>query len=331
MRAAVRSAMATPWFVRFAGRKRHSGNDAELDVQVAAALEFERIARLPALDSMEPPAARRYAEEGMSPLDLDPAPMAEVIDTTVGTIPVRIFVPHDAGPNWIVYFHGGGGVIGSIKASEPATRYIARQTRCTVASVEYRLGPEDKHPAAIEDACAAYEGLLERVPGRVAIAGDSFGGFLVAHVDHWSRTTRARTTGVRSPDVQLLIYPLVDLTLASPSIDRLGEGYLLTKKMIYWFRGNYLHAEDDQKAGSPWFWTDLEGSAPAIVATAGYDPLVDEGDAWADRLREAGTEVRHRRFDSLVHGFLSLAGAVDAARTATDELCRDLVEMLSSR
>jgi acetyl esterase len=317
--------------VRFAGRKRHLGDDAELDRQVAAALEFERIARLPALDSMEVPAARRYAEEGMSPLDFDPAPMAEVIDTTIiagggGTIPVRIFVPHDAGRDWLVYFHGGGGVIGSIKASESVTRYLAQQTRCTVASVEYRLGPEDKHPAAIEDACAAYAGLLERVPGKVAVGGDSFGGFLAAHVDHWTRAT-----GVRSPEVQLLIYPLVDLTLASPSIERLGEGYLLTKKMVYWFRGNYLHAEDDKEAGSPWFWTDLEGSAPAIIATAGYDPLVDEGDAWADRLRQAGTEVRHHRFATLIHGFLSLAGAVDAARAATDELCRDLVEMLSSR
>jgi acetyl esterase len=330
MRAAVRGAMAVPWFVRFAGRKRHAGNHAgnhaELDDQVAAALEFERIARLPALDSMAVPAARRYAEGGMSPLDLDSAPMAEVIDTKVGTVPVRIFVPHDAGPHWLVYFHGGGGVIGSIRSSEPATRYLAQQTRCTVASVEYRLGPEDKHPAAIEDACAAYAGLLERVPGGVAVGGDSFGGFLAAHVDHWSGRE-----GVRRPDVQLLIYPLVDLTLASPSIDRLGEGYLLTKKMVHWFRGNYLHADDDQEAGSPWFWTDLEGSAPAIIATAGYDPLVDEGDAWANRLREAGTEVRHHRFATLIHGFLSIAGVVDAARAATDQLCRDLVEMLSSR
>ena len=325
MRAAVRGAMATPWFVRFAGRKRHSGDDGELDLQVAAALEFERIAKLPALDSMEVTAARRYAEEGMSPLDLDPAAMAEVIDLTIGTIPVRIFVPHDAGPNWLVYYHGGGGVIGSIKSSEPATRYLAQQTRCVVASVDYRLGPEDKHPAAIEDACAAYQGLLERVPGRVAVGGDSFGGFLAAHVDHW-----ARTTGVRKPDAQLLIYPLVDLTLASPSIERLGEGYLLTKNMIHWFRSNYLHPTDDQEAGSPWFWSDLRGSAPAIVATAGYDPLVDEGDAWADRLRAAGTPVRHRRYDSLIHGFLSLSGAVTAARAATDELCRDLNEMLSS-
>ncbi len=326
MRAAARGAMATPWLVRLVGRKRTGGPDAGLDRQIAAALEFDRLARLPRLESMEPPAARRFAEQGLSPLDLDPAPMAEVIDTVAGGVPVRIFVPHGAGPDWLVYFHGGGGVIGSIAASEPATRYLAEHTRCTVASVAYRLGPEHKHPTAIDDAVAAWQVLIARVPAaaKVAVGGDSFGGFLSAHVDH-----RARAQGFRVPDVQLLIYPAIDLTLASPSIDRLAEGYLLTRPMIDWFQANYHRPDDDKAAASPWFWTDLAGSAPAIVATAGFDPLVDEGDAWAARLREAGTTVRHRRYGSLVHGFLSLAGSVDAARTAVDELCRDLVEMLA--
>ena len=91
----------------------------------------------------------------------------------------------------------------------------------------------------------------------------------------------------------------------------------------------FVRRDTDLEAGSPWFWKDVHGTAPAIVATAGFDPLVDEGDAWAERLREAGTPVRHRRYPTLIHGFLSLAGAVDAARTAVDELCRDLVEMLA--
>ncbi|MEO6775777.1 MAG: alpha/beta hydrolase [Kofleriaceae bacterium] len=327
MRAAVRSAMAVPWFVRFAGRKRATGRDAGLDPQVAAALEFERIARLPALESLEPAAARRYAEAGMSPLDFDPIPMAEVIETTIAsngtTVPVRIFVPHEAGPHWLIYFHGGGGVIGSIAGSEPTTRYLAAHTRCTVASVGYRLGPEHKHPAGIEDCCAAWQALVPRATGKVAVGGDSQGGFLAAHVEHW-----ARARGVRAPDVQWLIYPLVDLTLTSPSLDRLGDGYLLTRTMIQYFHDHYVAPDTDLEAGSPWFWTDLHGTAPAIVATAGFDPLVDEGDAWAERLRAAGTVVRHRRYPALIHGFLSLGGAVDAARDAFDELCRDLVEML---
>ncbi len=280
-------------------------------------LELQRLLRLPALDSMEPEPARRFAEDGLSPLDLDPIPMASVVDTTVEghrcTIPVRIYVPHGAGPSWIVYLHGGGGVIGSIRGSEPVARLLAAQTGCTVASVGYRLGPEHRHPAAIDDACAAWNAIAARAGrgARVAVAGDSFGGFLSAHVER---------AVIRQPDLQVLIYPIVDMTLSSPSIDRHAEGYLLTRSMIHWFRGHYLHPDDDRRAISPQYWPDLRGAAPAIVATAGYDPLVDEGDTYAARLRDAGVAVRHRRYPALVHGFLSLAGAVRAARAPRVEV-----------
>lgn len=322
--------MASDRFVRLVARKRAGGVDAALDRQVAAALEFQRIARLPPIDAMEPGPARRYAEGGMSPLDLDPTPMAEVVDTSVageaGPIAVRIFVPPDANNDWIVYFHGGGGVIGSIRGSEPVTRHLAAKTRCTVASVDYRLGPEAKHPAAIADAVAAWRALAERAPrdGCIAVAGDSFGGFLSAHVDR-----AAMIHDLRRPDLQILIYPMLDLTMSQPSVDRYGDGYLLTKSMMLWFRAHYLASEGDQRAGSPWFWDDLTGAAPALVVTAGYDPLVDEGTRWADRLRAAGVAVRHRCHPGLVHGFLSLAGAVRAARDATDRLCADVVDLLA--
>jgi acetyl esterase len=327
MRAAVRAALGQDWFVKLASRQRNAGIDAKLDRQIAAAIELARLAGIPKLEDMEPAAGRKFAAEGLSPFDPDPVPMAHVIDTKVDRIPVRVYVPHDAGPDWVVYFHGGGGVIGSITASDAATRYIAARSRCTFASVEYRLGPEEPHPAAIDDAFAAYEGMLARIPrgARVAIGGDSFGGFLCAHVDR-----RARERKVRQPDVQLLIYPVVDFTLTSPSLDRLAEGYLLTKRLVHWFRSHYLTPADDPKDCSPWFWTDLRGSAPAVIATAGFDPLVDEGNAWAERLREAGVPVRHHCYGSLVHGFISMTGAVDAARTAVDEICADLVQMLRS-
>jgi acetyl esterase len=323
MRAAVRGAMKTRWVVSLAGRKRSNGSDSGLDRQIAAALEFQRIARLPDLDSMTPQKARTFAEDGMSPLELDPEPMAEITDLAIGPVPIRIYVPHNAGPDWVVYFHGGGGVIGSIKGHDAITRYLAARTRCTVASVGYRLGPEDKHPAAIEDAAAAWQAMVTRVPsrGKIAVAGDSFGGFLSAHVDR-----HAQLRGERQPDLQVLIYPVVDFTFASPSIERLGHGYLLTRSMLDWFRSNYLHDTDDRRAVSPWFWEDLEGAAPAIVVTAGFDPLVDEGELWAQRLREAGTVVTHRHHPGLVHGFLSLAGAITTARSATDQICTDIVD-----
>ena len=217
-------------------------------------------------------------------------------------------------------------MIGSIAGSDPVTRYLAETTKCTVASVGYRLGPEDKHPAAIEDACAAWEALVARVPagGRVAVGGDSFGGFLAAHV-----CQHAREMGLRCPDLQVLFYPLIDLTLSSPSIDRYAEGYLLTKAMMHYFRDHYLHPDSDKKAGSPQYFRDVVGTAPAIVATAGFDPLVDEGNAWAARLAEAGVPVRHHCYESLVHGFLSLAGVVRAARGAVDEVCAEIVESLA--
>jgi len=251
--------------------------------------------------------------------------MDEVIDTTVaghrGTIPVRIYVPYGAGRHWIVYLHGGGGVIGSIRGSEPVTRLLAAQTGCTVASVDYRLGPEHRHPAAIDDACAAWNAIAARAgrSARIAVAGDSFGGFLTAHVER---------AVIRHPDLQVLLYPMIDMTMMSPSIARNAEGYLLTRSTIHWFHSHYLHDDDDRRAISPQFWPDLRGAAPAIIATAGYDPLVDEGDTYAARLRDAGVVVRHRRYPSLVHGFLALAGAVRAARAAIDEVCADIRELL---
>jgi acetyl esterase len=324
LRGVARVALNGPIGRRLA-RARQQGDDDGLDPQVAAVLALQRLLRLPALDSMEPPAARSFAEAGLSPLDVETVTMAEVIDTTIAgvcnRIPVRIYVPRDAGPHWIVYFHGGGGVIGSIRSSEPVTRLLAAQTGCTVASVEYRLGPEDRHPCAIEDACAAFEAMRMRVSpsGRIAVAGDSFGGFLAAHVD--------RTVSPR-PDLQVLIYPIVDMTLTSPSIDKYADGYLLTRSMMQWFRSNYLNADDDRRAISPRYWSDLRGSSTAIVVTAGFDPLVDEGDLYADLLSRAGVAVRHRRHPSLIHGFLSLGGAVRAARAATDQLCADIRELL---
>jgi acetyl esterase len=325
LRAAARVALANKTFVRGLARPRSHGIDAELDPQIAAIVEFQRRAKLPPLESMEPGAARRYAAGGLAPLDLSLAPMAQITDATPGGVPVRIYVPRNAGRDWLVYFHGGGGVIGSIDSSEPFARHVAAKTGCTVASVEYRLGPEYKHPIAIEDAVAAYAGLVDRISGKVAVGGDSFGGFLSVHVD---RLARQRL--IRPPDAELLIYPVLDFTLTSPSIDRYANGYLLTRGMMHWFRDHYMHATDDYRAASPWFWADLSDLSPTIIATAGYDPLVDEGDAWVLRLRQAGVPVKHRRYGSLVHGFISMGGAVRAARSATDELCADLAELLRS-
>ncbi|HEY4244610.1 MAG TPA: alpha/beta hydrolase [Kofleriaceae bacterium] len=323
-RATVLALLGEP-FIRLLARKRRGGADAALDRQVAGVLELERLARIPKLDSLAVPAARAMVAGELGALDVRSAPMARVIDTHAGGCPVRIYEPRNAGRHWIVYFHGGGGVIGSIASSEAVTRYLAASTRATVASVEYRLGPEDRHPAAVDDAIAAWIALRARMPAdaRAAVAGDSFGGYLSVQVDRL-----ARDRAVRPPDIQCLIYPVVDFTLTSPSIERLADGYLLTRSVLHWFRAHYLRGPADERPASPWFWPEVRDSAPAIVATAGYDPLVEEGDAWAARLRAAGVPVRHRRYPSLIHGFVSMGGGVRAARAALDEIAADLRELL---
>lgn len=318
LRTAALLALGDP-AVRLLGRVYRDRSPA-LDPQVAAVLALQRLLRIRPLESMPPIEARQFAEDGLAPLDVLPEPMARVIDVRAAGLPARIYVPHDASPHGIIYFHGGGGVIGSIRSAEPVTRLLAAQTGCVVASVDYRLGPEHRHPAAIEDAIAAYDALVPRVRGRIAVAGDSFGGFLAAHVDR---------AAARRPDLQVLIYPLVDLTHGSPSIERWADGYLLTRTMIDWFHGHYLRPHDDLHGPSPLSWDALDGAAPAIVVTAGHDPLVDEGDAYADRLRAAGVPVIHRRFDPLIHGFLSLAGGVRAARAAVDAICADIRDIFA--
>jgi acetyl esterase len=313
LRGAARVALARP-LVSMLGAKRRTS----IDPQVAAVLELQRLLRLPRLETMPPARARQFAVDGLSPLDVAPRSMAEVVDAG----PLRIYVPREAGRDWIVYFHGGGGVIGSIASCEPVTRYLAARTGATVAAVEYRLGPEHPHPAAIDDAVAAFTAVAARAGrgARIAVAGDSFGGFLATHV-----AARARD---RRPHLQVLIYPLLDLTMSSPSIETFADGYLLTRSMMAWFRSNYLGGYPDARGASPAFWPSLAGAVPALVTTAGFDPLVDEGDAFAARLTAAGVPVRHRRYPTLVHGYLSLAGAVHAARAALDELCRDITDLL---
>jgi acetyl esterase len=312
----ARAAMTRDWLVRLIARRRSEG----VDRQVAAALELARL--LPKLETMQPAHARRFAAGSLADTTLPRAEMAAITDVPVG----RIFTPIDSTGDWIVYLHGGGGVIGSIEECEPVARYLAARTRCTVAVPAYRLAPEAKHPAAIVDACAAWHALSSMAPadGRVVVAGDSFGAFLAAHVER-----HARVVGLRRADLQVLIYPLLDLTLQSPSVERFASGYLLTRPIMEWFRDHYSNPDDDHAANSPWYWTELQGTAPALIITAGFDPLVDEGIGWAERLAEAGTPVRHHHHESLIHSFLSLAGVVRAARAAVDTMCDEIVALLA--
>jgi acetyl esterase len=299
-----------------------------LDPEVHAGLVGARVARLPRLEDMLPPAARAYASRTLGAFDCAPRPMARVIDAFAPgerPIPVRIYQPHDAAPAMLLWFHGGGGVIGSIQDHDAIARMIAHRTGCVVASVGYRLGPEDPHPAAIDDAVAAWRWACGKAPElgvdvkRIGVGGDSFGGLLAAWVER-----RARDENLPRPAVVGLVYPLLDLTMSSPSVDTFADGFLLTRSLMHWFREGYAPDPAVRRDASPIFLPRVAGASPTVIVTAGFDPLRDEGRAWADRLELGGAHVVYRCETDLVHGFLATTGAFRRCDAAAARLCEDL-------
>jgi acetyl esterase len=226
----------------------------------------------------------------------------------------------------ILYFHGGGWVIGSLEGYDLPCRFFCARTGCAVVSVDYRLAPEHKFPAAVDDAVASFHWLAEHAvelgidPARIVIAGDSAGGTLATVV---SQQVRGEP---RTPCLQWLIYPATDLAAEMPSHKTCASGFLLTRDDMQWFRSQYLNdpGEVADPRVSPLRAADLSGLPPALVFTAGFDPLRDEGQAYADRLTAAGVKTIHREFDSLIHGFVGMRGALHAAARAMDDMVAGL-------
>ena len=237
-----------------------------------------------------------------------------------GAIPARVYVPAvDGTPPVVVYYHGGGWVLGGIDSHDGTCRALANASGAAVVSVDYRLAPEHPFPAAVEDAWAALEwvaanaAVLGGDPSRLAVAGDSAGGNLAAVV-----AIQARDTGAPALRGQLLVYPVTDATMSHPSIEENASGYFLTKADMEWFFGHYAPGRPDDWRLSPLAAADLSGLAPALVLTAEYDPLRDEGEAYARRLDDAGVPVELIRKDGLIHGFFGMAADVDEARDAME-------------
>lgn len=316
----------------------------ELDLQLQAGLRLQRLVG-PRLETMTPARARRAGSAAFEPYQAAPTPMARVFDDHApgpgGPIPVRIFVPERRDGGLLLWFHGGGGVIGSLAGSEPFCRDLADRARCAVASVEYRLAPEHPHPASIDDALAAWAWAVANAhrwgadPARVAVGGDSFGGFLAAWIERRTHAAAAAAPPGRSPlprpRAQLLVYPLLDLTLASPSCQLFAEGYGLTLPLMRWFGDHYLADASARRDASPLFVADASGAPPTLIAAAGFDPLRDEGKAYADRLAAGATDVSYRRHAPLIHGFIDLVGACDGARAAVDDLAAWLQGVVGGR
>ncbi|MEI9982360.1 MAG: alpha/beta hydrolase [Aliidongia sp.] len=301
-----------------------------IDPQAQAVLDLIRQSGSPPYETLPATAARELYLGARAIFSPDPPEVAEVHSLVAsgphGAIPMRLYRPlgsaaADVLPA-LVYYHGGGWVIGDLDSHDVVCRQLANRAGCAVISVDYRLAPEHKFPAAVDDAFAALlwvrsEAEALRIDAtRLAIGGDSAGGNLSAVV-----ALRARSAEIQGLRLQVLIYPATDFAGHYESQERLAEGHLLTRANQAWFRGLYLRDEADYSdwRASPLRAASLAGLPPAYVLTAGFDPLSDEGEAYAARLEAEGVTVTRRVFPGQIHGFITMGKAIGAAEIAITE------------
>jgi acetyl esterase/lipase len=263
--------------------------------------------------------------------DPEPGVRAErlTIDAPHGAIPARAYRPEGQDPTApiLVFAHFGGGVIGDLETCDIFCGILARVARCPVLSIAYRLAPEHRFPAGLDDVMAAYRWARDNAAkfgaavGKAAIGGDSMGGNFAAAI-----AQDLKRAGEPQPVLQLLIYPAVDLASETQSMTTYANAYPLSRGLMDWFAAQYLGPDGDptDPRASPLCAQDLSGLCPAIVVTAGFDPLVDQGEAYAKRLRDAGVPVIYRCYDGLAHAFTAFTGVAPAA----DIACREVAGLV---
>ncbi len=328
-RAVARGVLGAPGPLlrRIVGAPRRSPEGFELDLQGQALLWLMRISREPQWHEGGVERARRSFDYSGPLLGVESIEDVRTRDCTApgaeGPRRVRVYAPasvHDGTGPGLVWFHGGGFVVGTIESHDSVCRSLASESGVIVASVDYRLAPEHRFPGGVNDAMAATRWVLQEGPSigidprRVAVGGDSAGGNLAALV------ALALRDEPLQPAFQLLVYPAMDLTRGQPSHRFFREGVLLPELTILWFREKYLpdsRLENDPRV-SPLFANDLSRLPPALLMTAGFDPLRDEGHAYAERMRDAGVPVDYVCSEGSMHGFLHTAGVIrESARLLT--------------
>ena len=285
-----------------------------LDPQAAAYLDQLRELRAPPHWEVGPAEARRLMDEAAPGIFGKPDPVASVEDADADGVPVRVYRPAGREVPALVWFHGGGWVLGSLASHDRLCRTLAARSGCAVVAAEYRLAPEHPYPAAVEDAWTATSWAARRFPA-LAVGGDSAGGHLAAVA-----ALRARDRDVPLV-MQVLIYPVTDSGCDTPSYAEHAQVPNLTAETMRWFWDQFCpdHWRGEPEAsvlGAP----DLRAVAPALVLTAEYDVLRDEGEAYARRLVDAGVPVQLTRYDGQIHGFLRMPAAIERANHAIDEV-----------
>ena len=281
-------------------------------------------------DSVTPQQARDRFLEMRVPIPLEPVGKIENLAITglAGELPVRVYTPEGPGPfPALVWFHGGGWVLGDLEGADPTCCLLANAGGCVVISVDYRLAPEAKYPAAADDCFRATAWVAENAgtlgvdAARIAVGGDSAGGNLAAVV-----CQMARERGGPALIHQLLVYPVTDRDFTTVSYRDNADGYLLTRSSMEWFWDHYLNdpGEAANAYAAPLRAMDLAGLPSATVITAEFDPLRDEGEAYATKLRSAGVETTCTRYDGMIHGFFTMANALEDGRRAVAEAGKNL-------
>jgi acetyl esterase len=298
---------------------------ATLHPQIVKALEAMEKLGLQPIEAMSPAEARAQMEATAMSRKADALPVARVEERRIpgpaGPIRLRLYWPSTGGPlPAIAYYHGGGHVIGSLDTHDLIARNLCAGAAALVASVDYRMGPEHRFPAAVEDSFAALEWLYANAaslgvdPNRLGVHGDSAGANLAAVM-----ALMARDAGSPKLRLQSLVYPVADYSLSSASHEKFAEGYgLLTRAAMVWFQEHYLRSPADAQdwRASPIKATTLAGVAPAIVVTAECDVLHDEGQAYAEALRRAGVAVEYCDYPGMIHGFFGMVPIIDDALVA---------------
>jgi acetyl esterase len=303
-----------------------------MDPQVQAFLDVVAATKPPGWDSMTPAEARERFSTfapllGKGPEEVQAQPL-QLADR----VPARMYRPSPPVASGrlpvVVYFHGGGWVLGNLDSHDSLCRRLCQESGCAVIAIDYRLAPEHPYPAALDDSYDATMDIAKRASdweldaNRILVAGDSAGGNLATGV-----CMRARDRSGPSICGQVLIYPVIDAGCNTPSYERFAEGFGLTRAGMMWFWNHYTGSGPKDGFASPSLAKDLRGLPPALVVTAECDVLRDEAETYARRLQDSGVPVQSKRYQGVIHGFIHFAGAFDIGKRATSEIAQHIRQM----